>query len=166
MFFSLFLLVVSYPRNIPEHCSRRVTWNVYVGGLIKFTAEYFFPVLWWRLMDQILIFCSFAAEYSFPNILLSWFLSLAQLKNLCLIYAWYDEVIWGFLVDFSAWTWSPLQLKNLGHLVSLEMGKIAPEGVGEVQEYVDICDFATGLSRWALKVIVKHWSGEFPPSLG
>ncbi|KAF8356948.1 alh-9, partial [Pristionchus pacificus] len=39
------------------------------------------------------------------------------------------------------------QLKNLGHLVSLEMGKIAPEGVGEVQEYVDICDFATGLSR-------------------
>lgn len=32
--------------------------------------------------------------------------------------------------------------------VSLEMGKIQPEGVGEVQEYVDICDFATGLSRW------------------
>jgi len=40
-----------------------------------------------------------------------------------------------------------LQLKNLGHLVSLEMGKISAEGVGEVQEYVDICDFATGLSR-------------------
>ena len=27
------------------------------------------------------------------------------------------------------------------------MGKIAPEGVGEVQEYVDMCDYAVGLSR-------------------
>jgi aldehyde dehydrogenase family 7 protein A1 len=35
----------------------------------------------------------------------------------------------------------------LGKLVSLEMGKILPEGVGEVQEYIDICDYATGLSR-------------------
>jgi len=35
----------------------------------------------------------------------------------------------------------------LGKLVSLEMGKIVPEGVGEVQEYVDICDYAVGLSR-------------------
>ena len=34
-----------------------------------------------------------------------------------------------------------------GKLVSLEMGKIVPEGVGEVQEYVDICDYAVGLSR-------------------
>ncbi|PAV57082.1 hypothetical protein WR25_26140 isoform C [Diploscapter pachys] len=39
------------------------------------------------------------------------------------------------------------QLQNLGKLVSLEMGKISAEGVGEVQEYVDICDYATGLSR-------------------
>ena len=31
--------------------------------------------------------------------------------------------------------------------VSLEVGKIYPEGVGEVQEYVDICDYAVGLSR-------------------
>uniref|UniRef100_A0A914PP54 Aldehyde dehydrogenase domain-containing protein n=1 Tax=Panagrolaimus davidi TaxID=227884 RepID=A0A914PP54_9BILA len=38
-------------------------------------------------------------------------------------------------------------LDNLGKLVSLEMGKILPEGIGEVQEYVDICDFAVGLSR-------------------
>jgi aldehyde dehydrogenase family 7 member A1 len=36
---------------------------------------------------------------------------------------------------------------DLGKLVSLEMGKIEPEGVGEVQEAVDICDFAVGLSR-------------------
>ena len=27
------------------------------------------------------------------------------------------------------------------------MGKIVPEGVGEVQEYIDICDYAVGLSR-------------------
>jgi aldehyde dehydrogenase (NAD+) len=35
----------------------------------------------------------------------------------------------------------------LGTLVSLEVGKILPEGVGEVQEMIDICDFAVGLSR-------------------
>jgi aldehyde dehydrogenase (NAD+) len=35
----------------------------------------------------------------------------------------------------------------LGKLVTLEMGKILPEGIGEVQEMIDICDFATGLSR-------------------
>jgi aldehyde dehydrogenase (NAD+) len=35
----------------------------------------------------------------------------------------------------------------LGELISLEMGKIKSEGVGEVQEMVDICDFALGLSR-------------------
>jgi aldehyde dehydrogenase family 7 member A1 len=35
----------------------------------------------------------------------------------------------------------------LGLLISLEMGKIKSEGLGEVQEYIDICDFATGLSR-------------------
>jgi aldehyde dehydrogenase (NAD+) len=35
----------------------------------------------------------------------------------------------------------------LGDLVSLEMGKIRAEGQGEVQEMIDICDFAVGLSR-------------------
>src|SRR5262245_58728270 len=35
----------------------------------------------------------------------------------------------------------------LGDLVTLEMGKIRSEGHGEVQEMIDICDFATGLSR-------------------
>ncbi len=35
----------------------------------------------------------------------------------------------------------------LGRLVSYEMGKIYQEGLGEVQEMIDICDFATGLSR-------------------
>ena len=38
-------------------------------------------------------------------------------------------------------------IEPLGKLVSLEVGKIKPEGVGEIQEYVDVCDFATGLSR-------------------
>ncbi|MCP4582522.1 MAG: aldehyde dehydrogenase family protein [candidate division Zixibacteria bacterium] len=37
--------------------------------------------------------------------------------------------------------------KNLGKLVSLEMGKIVAEGEGEVQEMIDIADFAVGLSR-------------------
>jgi aldehyde dehydrogenase (NAD+) len=35
----------------------------------------------------------------------------------------------------------------LGRLVTLEMGKIAAEGEGEVQEMIDICDFSVGLSR-------------------
>jgi len=36
---------------------------------------------------------------------------------------------------------------DLGALVTLENGKIRPEGEGEVQEMIDICDFAVGLSR-------------------
>ncbi|KAI9317074.1 Aldehyde/histidinol dehydrogenase [Dichotomocladium elegans] len=38
-------------------------------------------------------------------------------------------------------------LEPLGQVVSLEMGKILPEGIGEVQEYVDILEYALGLSR-------------------
>ena len=37
--------------------------------------------------------------------------------------------------------------ETLGALVTLEVGKIAQEGLGEVQEMIDICDFAVGLSR-------------------
>lgn len=37
--------------------------------------------------------------------------------------------------------------KPLGQLVSYEMGKSLQEGMGEVQEMIDICDFAVGLSR-------------------
>ncbi|XP_063697266.1 putative aldehyde dehydrogenase family 7 member A1 homolog [Culicoides brevitarsis] len=47
-------------------------------------------------------------------------------------------------------------LDPLGRLVSLEMGKILPEGIGEVQEFVDICDYAVGLSR--------TYSGQLLPS--
>ena len=36
------------------------------------------------------------------------------------------------------------------------MGKIYPEGVGEVQEYIDVCDYAVGLSRM--------FDGKFLPS--
>jgi aldehyde dehydrogenase (NAD+) len=39
------------------------------------------------------------------------------------------------------------QKQALGELVSLESGKILQEGLGEVQEMIDICDFAVGLSR-------------------
>ncbi|MBX7051015.1 MAG: aldehyde dehydrogenase family protein [Flavobacteriales bacterium] len=37
--------------------------------------------------------------------------------------------------------------QSLGKLVSYEMGKSLQEGLGEVQEMIDICDFAVGLSR-------------------
>lgn len=40
-----------------------------------------------------------------------------------------------------------IQKENLGKLVSYEMGKSLQEGLGEVQEMIDICDFAVGLSR-------------------
>lgn len=36
---------------------------------------------------------------------------------------------------------------ELGRLVSIEVGKIVSEGLGEVQEMIDICDYAVGLSR-------------------
>ncbi|MFZ9041397.1 MAG: aldehyde dehydrogenase family protein, partial [Ilumatobacteraceae bacterium] len=36
---------------------------------------------------------------------------------------------------------------DLAELVSIEAGKIRSEGLGEVQEMIDICDFAVGLSR-------------------
>ncbi|XP_071442810.1 putative aldehyde dehydrogenase family 7 member A1 homolog [Hetaerina americana] len=60
------------------------------------------------------------------------------------------------------------KLVPLGKLVSLEMGKILPEGIGEVQEYVDICDYAVGLSRMLSgkilpserpgHVLLEHWN--------
>jgi len=37
--------------------------------------------------------------------------------------------------------------QSLGRLVTLEAGKVSSEGEGEVQEMIDICDFAVGLSR-------------------
>jgi len=37
--------------------------------------------------------------------------------------------------------------KALGHLVSIEVGKVASEGLGEVQEMIDIADLAVGMSR-------------------
>jgi len=40
-----------------------------------------------------------------------------------------------------------IQKQALGQLVSYEMGKSLQEGLGEVQEMIDICDFAVGLSR-------------------
>ena len=36
---------------------------------------------------------------------------------------------------------------DLGRLVTLEVGKVMSEGLGEVQEMIDICDYAVGLSR-------------------
>jgi aldehyde dehydrogenase (NAD+) len=75
----------------------------------------------------------------------------------------YDQVVDAAARAFDAWRDWPAprrgelvrdlgnalrELKEpLGDLVALEMGKIRAEGRGEVQEMIDICDFAVGLSR-------------------
>jgi aldehyde dehydrogenase (NAD+) len=48
----------------------------------------------------------------------------------------------------------------LGRLVSIEVGKIASEGLGEVQEMIDICDFAVGLSRQLYGLTIATERGE------
>ncbi|THH08790.1 hypothetical protein EW145_g2462, partial [Phellinidium pouzarii] len=60
---------------------------------------------------------------------------------------------------------------ELGALVSLEMGKIRTEGEGEVQEFIDICDYAVGLSRMMNGNVVSserpgHTIFEMPNPLG
>ena len=62
-------------------------------------------------------------------------------------------------------------IDDLGLLVSLEMGKIRSEGKGEVQEFVDICDWAVGLSRGFGGTVVpserkKHFITEVANPLG
>jgi aldehyde dehydrogenase (NAD+) len=75
----------------------------------------------------------------------------------------YERVLAGAFERFREWRMRPApkrgdvvrtfgellreQKERLGELVSLEMGKIRTEGLGEVQEMIDICDFAVGLSR-------------------
>ena len=75
----------------------------------------------------------------------------------------YDRVVEHARVSFDSWRALPAPKRGdmvrdlgnilraykepLGELVSLEMGKIRVEGMGEVQEMIDICDFAVGLSR-------------------
>ena len=75
----------------------------------------------------------------------------------------YDQVIQTAQEAFVTWRHTPAPKRgeivrqigdalrqhkaNLGALVSYEMGKSLQEGLGEVQEMIDICDFAVGLSR-------------------
>jgi len=75
----------------------------------------------------------------------------------------YEKVIGQAAEAFLSWRMTPAPRRGLvvrdlsqalrdlkeplGDLVSLEMGKIRVEGWGEVQEMIDICDFAVGLSR-------------------
>lgn len=75
----------------------------------------------------------------------------------------YDEVIETAKSAFKEWQLWPAPKRGeivrqigdklrenkhaLGQLVSYEMGKSLQEGLGEVQEMIDICDFAVGLSR-------------------
>ncbi|GAA5882085.1 hypothetical protein JCM1840_007547 [Sporobolomyces johnsonii] len=62
-------------------------------------------------------------------------------------------------------------IDDLGKLVSLEMGKVLSEGKGEVQEFVDECDLAVGLSRSIGGTVVasereKHFITEVANPLG
>jgi aldehyde dehydrogenase (NAD+) len=75
----------------------------------------------------------------------------------------YDRVVQAAQSAFHTWRMTPAPKRGLvvrdlgnalrdfaeplGELVTLEMGKIRAEGIGEVQEMIDICDFALGLSR-------------------
>tara|TARA_R110000796_G_scaffold183498_1_gene299883 strand:+ start:13787 stop:15340 length:1554 start_codon:yes stop_codon:yes gene_type:complete len=75
----------------------------------------------------------------------------------------YDKVITAATSAFKTWRTTPAPQRGeivrqfgeklraykepLGKLVSYEMGKSYQEGLGEVQEMIDICDFAVGLSR-------------------
>ncbi len=75
----------------------------------------------------------------------------------------YEQVLTKASLAFQSWRETPAPIRGqivrdlgdalreykepLGDLISLEMGKIRPEGHGEVQEMIDICDFAVGLSR-------------------
>ncbi len=75
----------------------------------------------------------------------------------------YEQVLSTTVESFKSWRMMPAPKRGLvvrdlgvalrefkeplGDLVTLEMGKIKAEGHGEVQEMIDICDFAVGLSR-------------------
>jgi aldehyde dehydrogenase (NAD+) len=75
----------------------------------------------------------------------------------------YDDVVWEARKTFERWRMLPAPKRGeivreigdelrrakdeLGKLVTLETGKILAEGKGEVQEMIDVADFATGLSR-------------------
>lgn len=75
----------------------------------------------------------------------------------------YEKVMQAAISAFKEWRKKPAPLRGeivrqygerlrkykqpLGELVSYEMGKSLQEGLGEVQEMIDICDFAVGLSR-------------------
>jgi L-aminoadipate-semialdehyde dehydrogenase len=75
----------------------------------------------------------------------------------------YEQVVSSAVEAFAAWRKVPAPKRgdivrqlgdelrahkeDLGRLVSMEMGKIYQEGLGEVQEMIDICEFAVGLSR-------------------
>ena len=74
-----------------------------------------------------------------------------------------DHVIAGAAQDFSTWRSTPAPVRgtlvarlgellaqhknDLATLVTLEVGKIESEALGEVQEMIDVCQFAVGLSR-------------------
>ena len=86
---------------------------------------------------------------------------VAKIK--CASVADYQECIQSMTEERSRWQMTPAPVRGeivrqigdalrakktaLGALITLEMGKIRSEGLGEVQEIIDICDMATGMSR-------------------
>ena len=54
------------------------------------------------------------------------------------------------------------KIEPLGKLISLEMGKIYKEAVGEVQEVVDVCDFAVCTIPTPFPTWLYVWSVCFP----
>ena len=50
----------------------------------------------------------------------------------------------------------------LAKLITLETGKIIQESLGEVQEMIDICDFAVGLSRQLYGLIDRERAAQSP----
>lgn len=82
-----------------------------------------------------------------------------------------EAVLGSATVAFDSWRMRPAPLRgemirafgnalrehkeDLGALISLEVGKIKSEGLGEVQEMIDICDFAVGLSRQLCGITIQ-----------
>lgn len=84
-------------------------------------------------------------------------------QTTCASVADYQECIQAMAEERAKWQTTPAPLRGeivrqigdalrqkkdaLGALITLEMGKIRSEGLGEVQEFIDICDMAVGMSR-------------------
>jgi aldehyde dehydrogenase (NAD+) len=88
----------------------------------------------------------------------------------------YDQVVGRAVERFATWRERPAPVRAqlvrrlgellrehktlLGELISLEVGKIRSEGLGEVQEMIDICELAIGLSRQLHGLVIASERGQ------